>query len=101
MKENKVPITRIGRFFGSEDYNLEIEMGSEWLSGDMNFTLVVYQVDKTKTKKRLLLNGQEIKTINFTGKQLTIDKGNMEAGIYCVQFTDKNFNIVNKKIIIQ
>jgi hypothetical protein len=25
-------------------------MGSEWLSGDMNFTLVVYQVDKTKTK---------------------------------------------------
>jgi hypothetical protein len=50
MKENKVPITRIGRFFGSEDYNLEIEMGSEWLSGDMNFTLVVYQVDKTKTK---------------------------------------------------
>ena len=50
MKENKVPITRIGRFFGSEDYNLEIEMGSEWLSRDMNFTLVVYQVDKTKTK---------------------------------------------------
>jgi hypothetical protein len=50
MKENKVPINRIGRFFGSEDYNLEIEMGSEWLSGDMNFTLVVYRVDKTKTK---------------------------------------------------
>jgi len=50
MKENKVPITRIGRFFGSEDYNLEIEMGSEWLNGDMNFTLVVYRVDKTKTK---------------------------------------------------
>lgn len=50
MKENKVPITRIGRFFGSEDYNLEIEMGSEWLIGDMNFTLVVYRVDKTKTK---------------------------------------------------
>jgi hypothetical protein len=24
-----------------------------------------------------------------------------EAGIYCLQFTDKNFNIVNKKIIIQ
>jgi hypothetical protein len=27
MKENKVPITRIGKFFGAEDYNLEIEMG--------------------------------------------------------------------------
>jgi len=50
MKENKVPITRIGKFFGAEDYNLEIEMGSEWLGGDMNFTLVVYRVDKLKTK---------------------------------------------------
>ena len=51
MKQNKVPITRIGKFFGAEDYNLEIEMGSEWLGGDMNFTIVVYRVDKLKTKK--------------------------------------------------
>ena len=50
MKQNKVPITRIGKFFGAEDYNLEIEMGSEWLGGDMNFTIVVYRVDKLKTK---------------------------------------------------
>ena len=50
MKQNKVPITRIGKFFGAEDYNLEIEMGSEWLGGNMNFTIVVYRVDKLKTK---------------------------------------------------
>jgi hypothetical protein len=47
----KVPITRLGKFFGSEDYDLDIDMGSEWLEGDMNFTLVLYRVNRIKTKK--------------------------------------------------
>jgi hypothetical protein len=47
---NRVPITRIGKFFGSNDYELDISIGSEWLYGDMNFTLVLYRVDRGKTK---------------------------------------------------
>jgi hypothetical protein len=47
---NKVPITRIGKFFGAEDFNLELSFGQEWLHGDMNFTLVLYRVDRYKTK---------------------------------------------------
>jgi hypothetical protein len=47
---NKVPITRLGKFFGDTDYDLDISMGSEWLEGDMNFTLVLYRVDRIKTK---------------------------------------------------
>jgi hypothetical protein len=50
MSQNKVPITRLGKFFGAEDYSLEVEMGREWLEGDMNFTLVLYRVDRYKTK---------------------------------------------------
>lgn len=50
MTQNKVPITRIGKFFGAEDYSLDISMGEEWLYGDMNFTLVLYRVDRQKTK---------------------------------------------------
>lgn len=45
-----VPISRLGKFFGSNDYNLEISMGEEWLIGDMNFTCVLYKVDKNKIK---------------------------------------------------
>ena len=45
-----VPITRLGRFFGGEDYALDINMGQEWLEGDMNFTVVLYRVDRYKTK---------------------------------------------------
>lgn len=45
-----VPITRLGKFFGGEDYQLDINMGEEWLLGDMNFTVVLYRVDRYKTK---------------------------------------------------
>ena len=45
-----VPITRLGKFFGAEDYNLDIGMGEEWLVGDMNFTVILYRIDRHKTK---------------------------------------------------
>ena len=47
---NKVPITRIGKFFGENDFDLDISMGEEWLIGDMNFTCVLYRIDRQKTK---------------------------------------------------
>jgi hypothetical protein len=49
MRSN-VPISRLGKFFGDRDFELEIEMGQEWLIGDMNFTCVLYKVDKIKIK---------------------------------------------------
>lgn len=45
-----VPITRLGKFFGGEDYPLDVSMGQEWLEGDMNFTVVLYRIDRYKTK---------------------------------------------------
>jgi hypothetical protein len=45
-----VPITRLGNFFGGEDYTLDVGMGQEWLEGDMNFTVVLYRIDRYKTK---------------------------------------------------
>ena len=48
-EQKKIPITRISRFFGSQDFNLEQEMGMEWLHGDMNFTMVLFRVDRKKT----------------------------------------------------
>ena len=50
MSNRKIPITRLEKFFGSEDFDLEQNMGREWLEGDMNFTLVLYRVDRQKTK---------------------------------------------------
>ena len=49
MPQKIVPITRLNKFFGAEDFSLDVGMGKEWLHGDMNFTLVLYRVDKSKT----------------------------------------------------
>ena len=45
-----VPITRLGKFFGGEDFALEQSMGEEWLIGDMNFTVILYRIDRHKTE---------------------------------------------------
>jgi hypothetical protein len=47
---NKIPITRIGKFFDENDYRMEISFGEEWLYSDMNFTVVLYRIDRLKTK---------------------------------------------------
>jgi hypothetical protein len=47
----RVPITRLEKFFGQDDFALEIQMGREYLNGDLNFTLVLYSVDTQKTIK--------------------------------------------------
>jgi hypothetical protein len=49
MSNRIVPITRLRKFFGAEDLDLDINMGREWLDGDMNFTLILYKVDRRKT----------------------------------------------------
>jgi hypothetical protein len=47
--ENKLPITRLNKFFSEDDFDLHIQMGQEYLEGDLNMTLVLYQVDRTRT----------------------------------------------------
>ena len=48
--ENKLPITRLTKFFSTEDFDLQVRMGQEYLHGDLNMKLVLYQVDREKTE---------------------------------------------------
>lgn len=59
------------------------------------------EAQKNSTIKIMDILGKEIKSINFKGKQLTIEKGEMKEGIYFVQVIDENKNVVNKKIVMQ
>lgn len=47
--ENKLPITRLSKFFSQDDFDLNIRMGEEYLHGDLNTKFVLYRVDRTKT----------------------------------------------------
>lgn len=114
MSENKVPITRLGKFFGDEDFNLDISIGQEWLYGDMNFTLVLYRVDKMKTKTDDVY-GESVKDgikflppVEFKGfvqilapenknlgntKLNQVEPGNLKVGVYQKQLDELGVDI--------
>ncbi len=67
-------------------------------------TLSFSQEQKNVTIKILDVLGKEIKTETFSGKELILEKGEMQAGIYFVQITDGSTSsptVINKKIVIQ
>jgi hypothetical protein len=45
----KLPITRLSKFFSQDDFDINIQMGQEYLHGDLNMKLVLYRVDRSKT----------------------------------------------------
>jgi hypothetical protein len=47
---DKLPITRLGKFFSQDDFDINIQMGQEYLHGDLNMKLVLYRVDRGKTE---------------------------------------------------
>ena len=66
------------------------------------FTTIIFSEEQKNTIIKITdIFGTVIKSENFTGKELTIEKENMRAGIYFVQIICENKNIVNKKIVIQ
>lgn len=48
--KKRIPIQRMGKFFDENDFKLEVGMGREWVEGDLNMTVVLFQVDRTKSK---------------------------------------------------
>ncbi len=46
---NKLPITRLSKFFSQDDFDINVQMGREYLHGDLNMKLVLYRVDREKT----------------------------------------------------
>ena len=109
-----VPITRLGKFFGGEDYELDVGMGQEWLEGDMNFTIVLYRIDRYKTKTddvygEVLEDGIQfmapielkgyVQVLAPTNKYLgnsrveQLEPGNMKFSIYQKQLDDLGVEI--------
>ena len=48
--KEKVPVTRNNKFFGMEDFDLEMGFATEYLEQDANQTVILYQVDYVNTK---------------------------------------------------
>jgi hypothetical protein len=48
-QQRKVPIERLNKFFSQADFDLEIDFGREWLEGDINIKVILYQVDRVES----------------------------------------------------
>lgn len=114
MTQPKVPITRLNKFFAEDDFNLDIKMGREWLEGDMNFTLVLYRIDRQKTNNddvygEALSGGiQFLPPVEFKGlvkidapsnvdygstKLEQLEPGNLTVSVYQDYLEDLNIDI--------
>lgn len=49
-KDKKIPISRNKKFFGDDDFNLELHFAQEYLEQDAGQTIILYMVDLNKTK---------------------------------------------------
>jgi hypothetical protein len=65
-------------------------------------TTISFAETQTNTTVNIMdVLGNIVKTLSFSGKQLTIERGELNTGVYFVQITDSNKSTINKKIIIQ
>jgi hypothetical protein len=111
---NKLPITRLNKFFSNEDFDFNLQLGQEYLHGDLNMKLVLYQVDRDSTDTDAVyaeVGKDQIKffpPIEFNGlvkieqpknssyKNGTvryIEPGNMVISVYINHLKDLNIDI--------
>jgi hypothetical protein len=65
---------------------------------ETNLTFVKEQINSVITLTNTL--GEEVRKFNFSGRQLTIERGNLKKGIYFIQVNDRK-NFYTSKIIVQ
>ena len=63
MRKN--PINRNKMFFSREDFNLEMEIAREYMEHDMNQTVVLFEVDLSKTNTDDIYHEANKKNIRF------------------------------------
>ena len=110
----KLPITRIGKFFSQDDFDLNVRMGEEYLHGDLGMKLVLFRVDRQKTDKddvygevgkdeikyfppiefNALVKVEEAKNSSYKGGMLRyLEPGNLLLSVYIKHLEELGIDI--------
>lgn len=46
----KIPIKRLTKFYDNDEYQLDINMGMEFMESDINATIVLFRIDRKRTQ---------------------------------------------------
>lgn len=111
---NKIPISRLSKFFSQDDFDINIQMGQEYLHGDLNMKLVLYRVDRGKTDNdavyaeagadeikyfppvefNALVKIEEPKNVTYkTGMVRYNEPGNLTLSVYITHLEELNVDI--------
>jgi len=95
-----------------QNYSGYLVSGIRRLSTESNFdvfpnpfnlqTTILFKEPVVNNTVRIFnVQGQEVKSLTFTGSQLTLEKEQLKNGIYILQISDENNNIMNRRIVVQ
>jgi hypothetical protein len=119
-RKNKIPNTRLSRYYDYVDFEMELDMAREVIEEDANFTVVLYRIDKIKSNNdiygesmareirflppvelKVLLNLNEAtnNTYDPNGRLRYQDYGNLDFTILSNQLVEKNIDISYGDII--
>ena len=105
----KNPINRNNMFFSKSDFDLEIEMIQDYLGGDMNQTVILFEVDLNKTNTNDIYHEASRKNIRFkppveltvryeiTSSQMSSYDKSSSKGVYAKPGI-LDFTILNKEL---
>lgn len=79
MAKKKFPINRNGKFYDEIDFGIENEMAREYLEGDLNFVVVLFQVDRTETQVDAVYGEAKSNEIRFKAPRELRVKLTLEA----------------------
>lgn len=63
--KKRLPINRMGKFYDYLDFGLENEMAREFLEGDINFTVILFRVDRIKSQTDDTYGESDVEEIKF------------------------------------
>lgn len=111
---NKIPITRLNKFYSEADFKTDLNIGEEYFVGDLGFKIVLFRVDKitsqtddiygeaAKDEIKFLppvelyglveINEPENKSYKTSGIRY-LEAGNMKLSVYKHHLTELNIDI--------
>jgi hypothetical protein len=64
-RKNRIPITRLSRYYDEVDFEFDIEMAREIIEEDANFTIILFRIDKVNSNNDDIYGESESKEIRF------------------------------------
>lgn len=106
-RKNRLPITRLSRFYDEKDFDLELDMAREVIEEDANFTIVLYRIDKVNSNNDDVYGESEAREVRFLppvelkvllSLEQADNKSYVEGRLRYQEYGNLSFTVLNKQL---